>query len=161
MNRRVRLTVGLGPHGRSPFLAEVDDVWITGCGPDIFDLPQHPGRDVPALTLLGYDGNGLPVVSREDTQNWLTSIWLERDAVTDRKFEHSGMGPCLVQETQSFNDAIVEVDQFCFGEAVYFDLQSHSTPPRTGRRPIGIWRYMRPNVQGNRRAATTLDKLKA
>jgi FtsZ-interacting cell division protein YlmF len=65
---------------------------------------------------------------------------MERDAITDRKLEHSGMGPCLVQEPQTFDDAVVQVDQFCFGEAVYIDLRCHdslSFMERTQRASLG------------------------
>ena len=139
------------PHGRSLF-AEFDDVRITESGPDIFDFPQRPRRDVPSLPLLGDDGNRLPVISGKHTQKRFPSLALEQDPVTDRELKHSGMGTCLVQEAQPFDDPIVQVDQFCFGEAVYIDLRSHNNPQRsrTGRQPIGLWRHRRHNVRVHR-----------
>jgi hypothetical protein len=37
------------------------------------------------------------------------------------------MSARLMQETQSLNDAVVEIDQLRFAEAVYVDLRSHGS----------------------------------
>jgi hypothetical protein len=43
------------------------------------------------------------------------------------------MGACLVQKTQPLDDAVVQVNELCFGEAIYVDLRCHHSFSFKGR----------------------------
>ena len=140
-------------------LAQVDDVRTTESSPHIFDSSQRARRDIPSLTLLGDNRNRLLVVSREHAQKRLPSFGLERDPITDRKLQHSRMGSGLMQETQPFDDPIVQVDQLCFSKAINLDLGCLRSLSPIGLTPAcTIPHPLRPNVQGERRAAQAFAK---
>jgi len=84
--------------------------------------------DVPTLSGVGDDRDGLLVVPGQHAHHERTTVGLKLNPVADVELEHFGMRSHLMEEAQAFHDAIVEVDQFCFGEFVDVDL--HVTPQR-------------------------------
>jgi hypothetical protein len=89
---------------------------------------QKAGGYVPTLTSVSDDRNRLLVVSRQHPDHDRAPLRLKLDAVADPELKHFGMRPHLMKEPQAFNDPIVQVDQFGFGEPVDVDL--HVTSQR-------------------------------
>ncbi|HEY4646208.1 MAG TPA: hypothetical protein VIH25_08005 [Steroidobacteraceae bacterium] len=105
-------------------LSHGDDIRIAIPSAAGFDDPmQEVGSDIPTLSGLREDGNSLLVVTGEDANHHGAALWLKRDAVPDLEIEHPFMRPRLMKESQPFDDSVVEIDEFCFGETV--DINSH------------------------------------
>lgn len=127
----------LGSIKRS-FLAHGHDVRIAFLRSAGFDNPvQEVWRNVPTLSGRRDDGNRLFVVARENANDHHATLGLKRDAVPDFEVQHPLVRSRLMQESQALDDAVVEVDEFGFGEAV--DVNSHC------RSPSAV--LMRPNVK--------------
>ena len=90
---------------------------------------QEAGRDIPTLSGVRDDGDSLLVITGENANDRGPTLWLKRDVIPDLEIEHPFMRSRLVQESQPLDDPVVEIDEFCFGEAV--DINSHhdSLPP--------------------------------
>ena len=125
---RVRCVARLGRISRLTF-SDGNDVRILFAPTICFHNAMHQARcDIPALAALRYDCYGFPVVPREYANEHGPAFRLKRDAVADSEVEHARVGARLMQESQAFDDAVVEIDQFLFGEAVDVDAHSDSAP---------------------------------
>ena len=91
----------------------------------LFRPTQEARGDVPTLSRVGDDRNRLLVVAGEHSDHNRTTLRLKRNAITDLEFEHARVRPRLVQEPQTLDDSVVEVDELCFGEAIDVDLHRH------------------------------------
>jgi len=115
MNRRVRLTVRLGGNERS-FRLEMHDVrWVRFIDDRRFHAPQELRRNIPMMSVVGDHSNRLAVVTGKHSNDWCPTLRLKGDAIADSEFEHLRVRLHMVQETKAFDDAMVQVDEFCLG----------------------------------------------
>jgi hypothetical protein len=86
---------------------------------------QEPGRDVPALAVVGDDRYGLPIVASQRAHEAPVPVRLKGDAIADLELEHLGVRSHLNQELETGNDSVVQVDQFRLGQLVDVDPHAH------------------------------------
>jgi hypothetical protein len=109
------------------FLPQLDDV-LARCALSILcDFADKRWRNVPPLSVVGYDGDRLAVVPRKHASHLAATGWLKCDPITDLELQHLGVRVHLRQEPQPFHDAIVEIDELSLGKAV--DVNGHANPP--------------------------------
>jgi hypothetical protein len=77
--------------------------------------------------IVGDDCDGLPVVARQHALDHTASLCPEGDPITNLELEHLGVSLHLVKETKAFDDPMVEVDEFRFGQ--FIDVDWHEFPP--------------------------------
>src|SRR5438552_4547852 len=129
---------------------------------------QEPRRHIPALTVVGDDRDGLPIVASQQAHDAAVAIRLKGDAIADLEFEHLGVRPHLSQELEPGNDSVVQVNQFRLGQLVDVDPHAHPAhrvaPPGTRslspasrtpipslrRRPVLLTTSRRPGATGSR-----------
>jgi len=80
-------------------------------------------RDIPVVPIVGDNGNGLAVVSRQHTDHRWTPFGLKRDAIADSELKHLRVRLHLVEEAKALHDPIVQINQFRFGQPI--DINSH------------------------------------
>src|SRR5262245_29560991 len=97
---------------------------------------QQRWCNVPSLTRLRDDGDRLLVVARDHADDGWMLIGLERYAIPDLELQHPRMCSHFAKETEARNDAIVEVDELCFGKLVDVDLHRSSWPGVKGNAPL-------------------------
>ena len=120
------LSIALLGSIKCSFLAQGNDIRIVDLQLARFDDPlQELRSDVPTLSA-DHDGDSSLVVTGENADDHGPSFWLECNTVTDLEIKHPLMRPRLMQESQPFDDPIVEVDEFRFGEFV--DVNYHPRP---------------------------------
>lgn len=113
------------------FLAHRHDIRIAFLGGSGFDDPvQEVWGDVPTLSGFRDDGDRFPVVARENANDDRATLWLKRDSIPNFEVEHPFVRSRLMQKSQPFDDAVIEVDEFCLAEAV--DVNSHCHIPFGG-----------------------------
>jgi hypothetical protein len=88
----------------------------------LLGFAQETWGDIPLLPSVSDDGDGLLVVFRQHTSERRVTIGLEGNAITDAELQHLRVSAILVNELETRNDSIVEVDQFIFGEFVDVDF---------------------------------------
>ena len=91
---------------------------------------QEVWGDVPTLSGFRDDGDRFPVVARENANDDRATLWLKRDSIPNLEVEHPFVRSRLMQKSQPFDDAVIEVDEFCLAEAV--DVNSHCHIPFGG-----------------------------
>jgi len=86
-------------------------------------LAQKLGRHVPVLAVVGDNGDRLAIVPSDHSGRGWASIGFKCHAIADPELEHARVSAHLAQESQSFDDPIVEVDELGFGQSV--DVKVH------------------------------------
>src|SRR4029079_1195840 len=102
---------------------------------------EEPGRDVPALAVIGDDRDGLPIVTSQHANDAAVPVRLKGDAIADLELKHLGMCSHLSQELETGNDSVVQVDQFCLGqlcESILFPTSRSIMPPSLGCVPVKL-----------------------
>jgi hypothetical protein len=64
------------------------------------------------------------------------ALRVKRNTIADLELQHPRMRPHLIQESQSLNDSVVEINEFCLGQLIEVDSHelSHGEPaPRHAR----------------------------
>src|SRR4051794_23990871 len=109
-----------------------------GLGCRGYGLGQKGRRHVPLAAIIGDDRDRLPVVTRQHTLDRTASLGLEDHPVANLEFEHLGVRPHLLQEAQTLDDPVIEVDEFRFGQLVNVDRHESTRvrlPSRSRGRP--------------------------
>jgi len=102
------------------------------------------------VPVFGDDGDRLAIVPSKHPNDRCAALRLERYSIADSEFEHLGMCSHVIEEAKSFDDPIVEIDEFRLGKLVDVYM---------GHRSVGSkLAVIRPNVQVNRRAPTTRSR---
>src|SRR5579859_3509581 len=83
---------------------------------------QEALRDVPLATIVGDDRDGSFVVAGENALDQAMIARLETHPVADTEIEHACMRPHLLEETQAFDNPVVEVNEFSLTQPVDIDL---------------------------------------
>lgn len=83
---------------------------------------QEAWRDVPLATIIGDDRDGSFVVAGENALDQAMIAGLETHSVADTEIEHAGMRTHLLEETQPFDNPVVEVNQFSLTQLVNIDF---------------------------------------
>jgi hypothetical protein len=86
-------------------------------------LAQKLGRHVPVLAIVGDDGDRLAIVPSDHSGHERASVRFKRHAIADSELEHARVSAHLIQEPQSLDNPIVEVDELGFGQSV--DVNVH------------------------------------
>jgi hypothetical protein len=92
---------------------------------------EQARRDGPAAAIVRYYGDGLLVIARHHALNAAAIIGLEPNAIADPEFEHITVRAHLADETEAFDDPMVEVYEFGLAERVDVDL--HRCPKASPR----------------------------
>ena len=72
------------------------------------------GRDIPTLTIVGDDRNGLLIIAGEHSNQRWTAFRLKSDTVADLEVQHLRVRAHLVEKPQAFHDPVVQINQFFF-----------------------------------------------
>jgi hypothetical protein len=75
-------------------------------------------RDVPPLSSLRDNGDRPLVIARENTDDRFATFRLKANAVPDRELKHALVGSGLLEEPQTLDDPMVQIDKFCFSKTV-------------------------------------------
>lgn len=78
------------------------------------------------LPVWSEDGNGLLVVANNDALDAAPPIGLEVDKLANAKLQHGMVSACLTYETESLNNAIVEIDKLLLTQAINVDGHASS-----------------------------------
>jgi len=89
---------------------------------DIDPLEQLRG-DVPALSVVGDDADGLPVVAGHHAGHRRAACRVKPHALADPELEHGDVRLELPEEPEPRDDSVVEVDQLGLGQSV--DVYRH------------------------------------
>jgi hypothetical protein len=63
--------------------------------------------------------NGLLVIAGQDSQHRNSTLRCEANAVTNPELEHRLVGTQLIYEPKALHDAMIQVDEFSFGQMIY------------------------------------------
>jgi hypothetical protein len=109
-----------------------------GLGCRWYGLGQEGRRHVPLAAIIGDDRDRLPVVTRQHTLDRTASLGLEDHPVANLEFEHLGVRPHLLQEAQTLDDPVIEVDEFRFGQFVNVDRHDFTCALPAARPTLGV-----------------------
>jgi hypothetical protein len=122
------ITCGKLSAARTSRLADGYDVRAAVAGAaGVDDLAQERRGDVPPLAGLGDDGDRLLVVARKHADDHAAALGLKPHTVADLEIQHLFVRARLVHEAQALDDAIIQIDQLRFGQAV--DIDRHRQLP--------------------------------
>jgi hypothetical protein len=82
------------------------------------------------LAAFGDNCNRLLVVAREHTNLKRPTFRLKRNTIANTELQHLRMSPHVPQEFQPFDNSVVEINQFSFGQPVNVDPHDYSRSQR-------------------------------
>jgi hypothetical protein len=91
------------------------------------DFGQKCRRDIPPAAIVGDDRDRFPVVASHHALDPAVPLWLERDPIANFELQHLPVSQHLLKKAKSFDDPVVEIDEFRFGQLV--DINRHSLLP--------------------------------
>src|SRR5262249_6523539 len=86
------------------------------------DLTQETGRHIPVLPLVGDDRHRLLIIAGQHACYRRLPLWVEGHAVANLELQHVRVRTHLLQEPQPLDNAMIQSNQFGFGEVVKVDL---------------------------------------
>jgi hypothetical protein len=110
---------------------------------------QQTWCDIPLASVIRDDCHGLLIVAGEQTFDQTVLARVKADFVADTEFEHSGMRSHLLEETQAFDNPVVQVNKFGFTQPVDIDRfhrvtvsfkKSRMSPDRRAFAPLAVRR---------------------
>ncbi len=90
-------------------------------------------------------GDGLLVIAGQDSENGSSILRFERDAIADAELQHGSVGMHLAYQSEALHDAMVQVDEFSFGQMIYVDaihvrlpgiIRQSASPKSPGKQPL-------------------------
>ena len=94
------------------------------------------------LPILGYHGNRLAVVLRDDAKQDRMPIRLKRDLFTKAELQHRRVRAHLMQKPEPRDDPVVQVNQCGLGQSV--DVDWHGVCDTVSRLPETVTCYVIP-----------------
>src|SRR3989442_335662 len=87
---------------------------------------QQRWSNIPALPAVRDHGHCLSVVASEHADHDLMAFWLKRYPIPDLELEHPAVRMHLVQQPETLDNPVVQIDEFCLGELI--DVDPYSLP---------------------------------
>jgi hypothetical protein len=88
-------------------------------------LAQIHGRYVPMLPALGDYRHRFTVVFGENSHQRCAPLGRKRNSISDTKLEHRRMRLRLLQEIQSGDNSVVQINKLIFAKPVYVDSHAY------------------------------------
>jgi hypothetical protein len=85
-------------------------------------LAQQPRRYIPVLPGIGDNGDGLLVMTSQDSEHYRAASGMETHSFTYAETQHRGVRARLMKEPESSHNLVVQRRKFFFGKRINIDL---------------------------------------
>jgi hypothetical protein len=90
-------------------------------------LAQQPRRYIPVFSGIGDHGDGLFVITSQDSEHHGAAVGMEPHSFAYAETQHRGVRAHLVKEPEASHNLVVQGNEFFFGKRINIDL-AHGLP---------------------------------
>ena len=73
------------------------------------------------MTVVGDYRDGLLVIASQNSENRISTVRLKCNPIANPELKHGFVGMYLTHESEALHDAMVQIDEFGFGQMIYVD----------------------------------------